>query len=116
MKSTNTRKFLATRAVLSAAVLATAAGAMALTTPIANADQSDLCAISGGTYARSAQGKDNRVVESCTTTDKGGNKTTCSWVNGAPQGCVQVPKTQPDQSHPLINITPQQLGTLPDTR
>jgi len=119
-----TRHKLTTRAALSAATLATVAGAMALTAPLANADPKSDCAKSGGTYAWSIQGSGTAYVvdgvgqrfESCTSADKDGHKRTCTWVNGSPQGCNQVPNTQADQRHAQINITPEQLGNLPDAK
>jgi hypothetical protein len=107
-----TMKSSTTRAALAAALLAIAAGTMTLTAPFANADVSSDCTKNGGTYAVGSQPQG--IVETCTTTDKSGNKTTCSWVNDKSKGCVPTPLQQPPSGQfPGIAQIPPDLRNAP---
>jgi len=112
----STKTSFTARLTLAAATLAMAASATVVGAPIASAkglaEISTDCHAKGGSYSSAVRNQD--VIQSCTTTDKDGNKTLCSWINGVPQGCIPVARTQPAERHPQINITPEQLGNLPD--
>ena len=90
-------KAIGKRAALAALLGAAAlyAAPMALTTPLANADSAVACT---GTYETSVHS--GHLYETCTTADKNGDKTKCSYVDGKKQGCIPVPLVKPPGTGP----------------
>jgi len=48
--------------------------------------------------------------EACTTTDKNGDKTKCSYVDGKAQGCIAVPLRKPK-----FNLDPSVVAPVTET-
>jgi hypothetical protein len=110
-------KAIGKRAALAALLGAAAlyAAPMALTTPLANADSAQGaaydCGKSGGTWS-SSQRSDGSLIESCTTTDKNGVKTQCSYIDGKKQGCINVPRVNPPGTGPQLGRANDRLNLV----
>ncbi|KAB7754336.1 hypothetical protein [Mycolicibacterium mucogenicum] len=79
-----------------------------LTAPSANASVSGDCTGSNQTYEnRMGNG---HLYEACTTTDKNGDKTKCSYVDGKAQGCIAVPMRKPK-----FNLDPSVVTPVTET-
>ena len=104
-------KAIGKRAALAALLGAAAlyAAPMALTTPLANA--TDVGTNCKGTYAASVR-SDGSSIESCTTTDKNGVKTQCSYIDGKKQGCIPVPLVKPQGTGPQPGRANDRLNLL----
>jgi len=93
-------------ALLSAAALY--AVPVILTAPGANASVGSDCMGSNQTYETKVG--NGHLYEACTTTDKNGDKTKCSYVDGKAQGCIAVPMRKP-----RFNVDPNVLAPVTET-
>ncbi|WP_285028787.1 hypothetical protein [Mycolicibacterium sp. lyk4-40-TYG-92] len=96
-------KSAAFAALLSAAALYTVP--VILTAPSAHASVSSDCMGSNQTYENRAG--NGHLYEACTTTDKNGDKTKCSYVDGKAQGCIAVPMRKPK-----FNVDPSVIAPV----
>ena len=81
-----------------------------LSAPGANATVGSDCMGSNQTYeSKVANG---HSYEACTTTDKNGDKTKCSYVDGKAQGCIAVPMRKP--RHDLDSVGAATITETPD--
>ena len=79
-----------------------------LSAPGANATVGSDCMGSNQTYeSKVANG---HSYEACTTTDKNGDKTKCSYVDGKAQGCIAVPMRKP-----RFNVDPSVVAPVAET-
>ncbi|BCI79308.1 hypothetical protein MTY66_09330 [Mycolicibacterium sp. TY66] len=79
-----------------------------LSAPGANATVGSDCMGSNQTYESKVAG--GHSYEACTTTDKNGDKTKCSYVDGKAQGCIAVPMRKPK-----FNLDPSVLTPVTET-
>lgn len=77
-----------------------------LTAPSANATVGSDCMGSNQTYETKVG--NGHLYEACTTTDKNGDKTKCSYVDGKAQGCIAVPLRKPK-----FNLDPDAVAVAP---
>lgn len=91
-----------------------------MTAPSANATVGSDCMGSNQTYETKVA--NGHSYEACTTTDKNGDKTKCSYVDGKAQGCIAVPLRKPKFNLDPSAVTPVDVTpsagphTLPDQR
>lgn len=101
--ATADRRRIALTALFGSAALHVAP--LALTTPMAGAESlATRCAKGGGTLGN------GHLYEACTTTDKNGDKTKSSYVDGKAQGCIAVPLRKPK-----FNLDPSVVAPVTET-
>ena len=85
-----------------------------LSAPGANATVGSDCMGSNQTYETKVA--NGHSYEACTTTDKNGDKTKCSYIDGKAQGCIAVPMRKPKQNLDAVDVVPitETPSALPD--